>query len=64
MCALGLQPLDHFEQVADRTGEAIETNHDEHVSGADFHEKPGQLRPGARSPGTMFLDNRQATGGP
>jgi hypothetical protein len=45
MRAFGLELLDHGQQVADRSGEAIEPHHDQGVAGADVAKEAGQDRP-------------------
>jgi hypothetical protein len=52
-----LEPLDDIEQMADRAREAVEADDDEDIAGADFVHQSGQLGPGPRGAGTMFLED-------
>lgn len=58
----GGQLLDHLEQVADRTRQAIEPDDDERVAGADLADDFGEGRADARGAGSVLLDDRLAAG--
>ena len=64
MGALVLQSLDDLEKVADRAGETIETDHNQHVARTDLLEKARELGPGPGSARAVFLKNRRAAGRP
>src|SRR5208283_3576609 len=50
-----LQPFDDFEEVAHRTGEAIEADDDEDIAGPDFAHQPGEFRPSPRRARPVLL---------
>ena len=60
---LGLKLLDHREQMADGTGQAVEPDHDQGVAAADFAEDPSKHRPVAVCPGRVLLVDGAASGG-
>ena len=63
MRALGLKLLDDSEQVADRTGQPIESDHHQGFAGLDFAKQPSQYWPGSIGPGRVFLQHRIAASG-
>src|SRR5208283_6220304 len=50
-----LQPLDDFEQVADRAGKAVEADDDEDIAGPDLAHQSGELRPSPRRARAVLL---------
>ncbi len=63
MHAALLQLLDDLEQMADRSGEAVETHDDEDIAGGDLAQQLCQHRAGARSAGSVLLMDDTAAGG-
>ncbi len=56
-----LQPLDDFEEVADRAGEAIEADDGEDIAGPDLAHQSGEFRPSPRrSRAVLLVDCRAA----
>ena len=55
-----LQPLDDFEEVTDRTGEAVEADHDEDIAGPDLAHQSCEFRPSPRRARSVFLVDRRA----
>ena len=63
MRALGFELLDDVEQVTDRPGEAIQSDHDEGLAGSDLAQQARQHRAGAISAGGVLLADRVTAGG-
>ncbi len=63
MHAALLQLLDDLEQMADRSGEAVETHDDEDIAGGDLAQQLCQHRAGARGAGSVLLMDDTAAGG-
>jgi hypothetical protein len=53
--ALGLQGLDHLQQMAERTGEAVQADDDQDVAGLHRLQQAIQDRPGTAAAGGMFI---------
>ena len=62
-CAAVFEPLDRIEEMAHRSGQAIETHYNQDVAGLDFPHEAGELRASARRAGACFAKNHVATGG-
>jgi len=60
---LGLELLDDGEQVADRAGEAVETDDNQGLAGADVAQEAGEHRTGAIGTRGVLLEDRVAAGG-
>src|SRR5208337_22082 len=60
MGAVLLQALDHDEEMADRTGEAVEADDDENIAGSDLAHQSCELWPSARGARPVFLVNCRA----
>jgi hypothetical protein len=58
----GLDLLDDGEQVAGRAGEAIKSDHDQGLAGADLAPQARQHRPVAIGAEGMFLEHRVTAG--
>ena len=58
-----LQALDDVEEMADRAGEAVETDDDENIAGPDLAHQSCQLWPSARGARPVFPVNCRAAGG-
>ena len=63
MRALGFELLDDIEQVTDRPGKAIQSDHDKGLAGPDLAQQTCQHRPGAIGAGGMLLADRVTAGG-
>ncbi len=63
MRALGLKLLDDSEQMADRPGEPIESDHDQGFAGSDFAKQTRQNRPGSIGARRVFLEHGFAARG-
>ena len=55
MRLLGLQRLDHLQEVAHRAGQTVETHHDQDLTRLDLAEEPRQHRPGSACAGAVLL---------
>ncbi len=55
-----LQALDDVEEMADRAGEAVETDDDENIAGSDLTHQSGELWPSARGARPVFSVNCRA----
>jgi hypothetical protein len=63
MRALGLELFDDGEEVADRAGEAVESDHDQRLAGVDVAQQAREHVPRAISAGGVFLVYGGAAGG-
>ena len=63
MRALGLKLLDDREQMADRPGQPIESDHDQGFAGLDFAKQTRQYGSGSIGSGRVFFQHRVAAGG-
>ena len=63
MRAALFEPLDCLEEMAARSGQAVEPHDDEDVAGLDFPHEAGELRASARRAGAGFAKNHVAAGG-
>ncbi|TCN34068.1 hypothetical protein EV184_102379 [Sinorhizobium americanum] len=63
MDAARLEVLDDVEQVADRTGQPIQANDDEHVAGGEILQQLRKNRPCPRCARPVLLVNPIAAGG-
>jgi hypothetical protein len=57
----GLELFDHHQQMADRTGEAVETDHHQGFAGADVAQAAGEY--GAIGAGGLLFQDGGAAGG-
>ena len=55
MRALGLKLLNDSQQMADRPGQPIESDHDQGFAGLDFAKQTRQHRPGSIGTRRVFL---------
>ena len=63
MRAAGLELLDDGQQMADRTGKAVEPDHDQRFAGGDVAQQARQHRPAAVGAGGVLLEHGGAAGG-
>jgi hypothetical protein len=64
MGGAGFESFDHGQQMADRAGKPMQSDHDHGFPRTDLTQQPGQHRAAAVGAGDMLLQHRPTDYGP